>query len=134
MPNDVDTTLDQLKRSTTALALPAERQIELWVLPGPLPEEMAVDFEASWHSECASRDSLNQQQATALDLLDSALAALSTPANTDKRFDNQWVLSPEWNQTRQAAAAVCRISGWSLDSDPWDDVRLYSASQSSTVS
>jgi hypothetical protein len=108
VPTDPIYRLEQLRRSTTALALPAQRQLELWTAPGPLPEEMALEFETSWPC-VANRELVTPEQAAALDNLDNALAALSLPSNRDKWFDNQWVLSKDWTYTRSLAGLACQL-------------------------
>ena len=112
MHGDAQWLLELLRQTTTALAQPAEAQLQS--LPDFVckSDELALDFAASWQT---ARDCLeltfSSTQRRALNELDEALALMSGPENAELWTDEALKVSPEWDRVRSLATAALQSIG-----------------------
>ena len=110
-------TLEQLKWSLQALALPAPTQHALFPTFVCVADELALDFNDSL-KVATPQVSLTPEQRVALTVLDDLLSQMSGQQHAEFWTDSALESHPTWQQIHDLARRALDTFGWDLQSPP----------------
>jgi hypothetical protein len=111
--------LDQLKWSLQALALPPDKQLGLFPPFTCTADEMALDFD-HWAETARSQHAFAADQLSALAAVDDLLSEMTGENNAELWTDAALTQLLRWQEVRERARTALRIFGWHLDMPPSD--------------
>jgi hypothetical protein len=102
-----------LMRAVQQLALPADEALAARPLHGSNPEALALEFDDLYTDYIDNLDELpSEAQLVALQALDSALTAMSGPANAELWTPTSVSSHPRWSEVRDLARRAIDHFGW----------------------
>ena len=117
--DDTAWTIEELRHSLQALAMPAEVQLGLYpdfVCKG---DELALDFDNFFHAVRGSYpDDFTAEQWTMLESIDRALAEMSGEENAHRWTDHAVRASSDWETIRGLARGALHALGWEVAAPP----------------
>jgi hypothetical protein len=111
--------LDQLKWSLQALALPFEAQQTLFPSFACIADELALDFD-HWCETAAAQHELTADQLSALASLATLLTEMSGEKNAELWTDVALAHLPRWQTVRERARMALQAFQWTLETPPSD--------------
>ena len=115
-------TFSQLKQSLRALAEPGAAALATQPNAYSKADELAADYNSSMRAalECFPHDFSDAQRAALL-VVETALAEMGGPGDTDVWTDEAVLSDPAWNRTRMLAAQALSLLGWEGSPYTWND-------------
>jgi hypothetical protein len=111
--------LDQLKWSLQALALPYEAQRRLFPSFACIADELALDFD-HWCETARHQHPFTADQLSALASVSTVLSAMTDEKNADLWSDSALAHLPRWQDVRDRARKALEAFQWNLDVPPSD--------------
>jgi hypothetical protein len=111
--------LDQLKWSLQALALPYDTQRSLFPSFACTADELALDFD-HWCETASHQHAFTADQLSALASVSAVLSAMTNDKNADLWSDSALAHLPLWQEVRERARAALEAFQWTIDVPPSD--------------
>ena len=111
--------LDQLKWSLQALALPYDTQRRLFPSFACTADELALDFD-HWCETAKHQHAFTTDQLSALASVSAALAAMTDEKDAELWSDSALAYLPRWQDVRDRARKALETFRWTLDVPPLD--------------
>ena len=111
--------LDQLKWSLQALALPYDAQRSLFPAFACTADELALDFD-HWCETASHQHSFTADQLSALASVSEVLSAMTDEKDADLWSDSALAHLPRWQDVRDRARKALAAFQWNLDVPPSD--------------
>jgi hypothetical protein len=111
--------LDQLKWSLQALALPYDAQLSLFPSFACTADELALDFDR-WCETARHQHASTVDQLSALASVSVALSAMADEKNPGLWSDSALAHLPRWQGVRDRAQKALETFRWNLDVPPSD--------------
>ncbi|OFW71106.1 MAG: hypothetical protein A2W02_01210 [Alphaproteobacteria bacterium RBG_16_64_48] len=108
--------LDQLRWSLQALALPSDAQRSLFPPFACTADELALDFD-HWSETAKQQQTFTTEQLAALASVSALLSAMSGE-NDAGLWTNSALGLPRWQKVRERARKALETFRWSLDTPP----------------
>jgi hypothetical protein len=111
--------LDQLKWSLQALALPYDAQRRLFPSFACTADELALDFD-HWRETAKHQHTFTADQLSALASVSAVLCAMTDEKNPGLWSDSALTQLPRWQDVRNKARKALEAFQWNLDVPPSD--------------
>lgn len=111
--------LNQLKWSLQALALPYDAQRSLFPSFACIADELALDFD-DWCETATKQHEFMTDQLSALASVATLLSEMSGEKNAELWTDAALAQLPRWQEVRERARKALQTFQWSLDRPPLD--------------
>jgi hypothetical protein len=111
--------LDQLKWSLQALALPYDAQRSLFPSFACTADELALDFD-HWCETAGHQHAFTADQLSALASVTAVLSAMTDEKDPDLWSDSALAHLPRWPDVREKARKALEVFRWNLDVPPSD--------------
>jgi hypothetical protein len=109
--------LDQLRWSLQALALPYAAQRDLFPSFACTADELALDFD-HWRETAMHQHDFTPDQMAALASLDALLTEMTAESNPSLWTDDALARLPRWDTVREFARNALDAFDWRLDTPP----------------
>jgi hypothetical protein len=111
--------LDQLRWSLQALALPADAQLSLFPPFAVTADELALDFD-DWWKTATQHNAFTADQLSALASVANILSEMSRARDDNLWDDSALAQHPQWQKLREVARKALEACRWDCGTPPSD--------------